>query len=386
MVGFAQSSLVLHEFPSIPPHAPLILDDCALAFLLRIRTKSLWWLISVAKRNYKKHRIPKKKGARIIHAPEKHMLAILRRANARILDPLQEQLGAHVTAYRPGLGVRDAVLQHIPPCPICDATESTQTPKRHDCPRRGTCIKMDIKDFYPSTSRTLVRRYFKRLGYSHDVSSYLAALFTVTDLPNPAHNPNKKYNPDIPKFRTGVPQGAPTSGAICNLVANHRIDRRIFHVLASWNTKLELTGHYAWKYTRYSDDMTFTCGRELPPETRKEIIADLTAAVSKSGYRINHSKTRSTAGWRGQRYLLGMVFNDHPNYQRKRYRRLRAIVHNCSVSGLSTQFEKAGFEDVHTFQNWLRGTIGWVMQINSKRGQPLLDEYHQALELHPVTT
>jgi len=367
MPGFKETTLHEIELPSLPDYAPYIFDDASLAALLRIRTSTLWWILLYPNNQYSRYTIPKKRGLRVIHAPRKGMKYILRRANAYLLSPLHEQLGQHVTAYRAGRSVRDAVLQHIPFCPVCAAGKATE---QHDCPKHGTCIQLDLQDFFPTTRRAWIRNYFKHVGYSHLVAGYLASLLTVTNIPNKAF-------PEFSTRRTftGAPQGAPTSGAICNLVADWRLDTKILRLLSQWNRAegYSNSSPHRWRYTRYADDMTFTIGNKMHGPGVTERLRQISEVIHQAGYKVNKRKTRWSAYWR-RKQLLGMTFNEHPNLPADQYRRLRAIVHNCTRYGIDSQFTKAGFDNSDNFTDWLLGFSNWAQDINPAKCGPLHQE------------
>jgi hypothetical protein len=350
-VGFAKTSLVKIEFPTIPETIPYVIDDCSLSFQLGYRTKTLWWVINNKQEHYTVHKIPKKrKGFRIIHAPSTFMKAYLRRVHSKFLIPLQNQLGPHVTAYRKGLSTRHAVAQHIPACSICDGTPKGISPKKHECPRTGTVIQMDLKDFFGSTRRSWIRNYFKDVGYNHYTASLLSGLLTVDDLP---------------KVFAGVPQGAPTSGAICNLIADQKIDHQILSYLAALDQEMQLEKEWCWKYTRYSDDLCFTCGVVLSSEEKQRICEHITNIIHCAGYWINPKKTRVGHSFY-RKTLLGMVFNQKPNIPREKYLLFRAMVHNALTHGVETQYARAGHTTAGSYVEYLRGNVNYITQIIEK--------------------
>lgn len=375
--GFRETSVEIIDLPkAIPDDLPYAIDDGSLAFHLGFRPKTMWFALCKPNQQYKVLQIPKRKrGVRIIHAPTEMMKLLLHRILIKFVMPLQEKLGSHVTAYRKGKSVRDAVLQHIPSCPFCDT--ATQTPKKHDCPRLGTYIHMDLKDFFPSTTRAWIRNFYKKYGYSHSVAGYLANLLTVKDIPNPRYKPGTEAS----QFFTGVPQGSPASGAICNLIANERLDKPLLRYFWQLNYEMRLSNPQKWVYTRYSDDLSFTCGVLLSREERQRVIEDVSKIIRESGYRIHKKKTKISYGYH-RKTLLGIVFNQKPNIAKETYATLRAIVHNCATRGFETQYEKAGQPTPEALVIWLRGKIGWVKQINSVKGEKLLKEFDTALSLY----
>ena len=426
-VGFKETSIVQIDIPTtIPEELPFVLDDCSLAFSLGFRNKIMWFLLREKKDQYRKCRIPKKSGGiRIIHAPEIMMKLLLKRILVKYLAPLQEQLGPHVTAYRKNFSAQDAVKQHIPPCGICDAGAPAGTPKKHECPRRGLFVHMDLKDFFTTTRRAWIREFFQNQGYNFDVAGLLSNLMTVTDFPNPLYeelkylirNEGKKISdfPNLqceelrrivekniaatdppnpmheelkciieegrwfPKVFTGVPQGSPAASAICNLIADWRFDQTLLRYLAKRNQWDNLSGHSKWVYTRYSDDLSFTCGRTFTARETAQFIDDVREIIDTSGYRINEKKTRISHGYYGK-YLLGTVCNQKPNIRETEYRQLRALVHNCLVMGFDTQYQRAGKEDEESLIMYLTGKINYVGQVSSGKGKKLRGVFDVAFQ------
>ncbi len=386
-VGFNTTTIDTIELPrKLPRGMPYAIDDCSVAFHLGFRNKIMWYLLRDTLAHYSVITIPKRKtGVRVIHAPDPMMKVLLSRMHVKFLVPMQRKLGAHVTAYRTGLSARDAVVQHVPKCPVCDSAGPGNTPKKHDCPKQGLFLKMDLKDFFHTTTRARIRNYFKSIGYSHTVAGILAGLLIVQDVPNPDYERLCAAGEDAQRWYTRTPQGSPASGAICNLVANAVLDGPILKYLKELDLKYELKGEWTWRYTRYSDDLSFTCGINPPEEERDEIMGHIERLIRQAGYQVNKKKTRISHSYH-RRALLGMVFNDKPNFSKEEYLRLRAIVHNCAVHGFDTQYQRAGQFSAEAMVTWLRGKINWVKQINTVKGQKLLDEFNLAVAAHEGTT
>lgn len=381
--GFNITSLDIIDLPDdISNTSMCIVDDCSLAFQLGFKPKALWYAILKNDEMYDRLEIPKKSGGkRIIHRPSPMMEVLARQLLRKILNPIQEKLGDHVTAYRANRSTQMAVKQHIPPCPICDASSLDSYPKKHDCPRRGTYISIDLKDFFTTTRRSWIREYFYQVeGYNHYVSDLLAVLLTVRDFKNPRYG-TKRERVNDPEYFTGAPQGSPTSGAICNLVANHRLDKYILPYLEKLNSTYGLTGVNKWVYTRYADDMAFTCGKYLTYAERNVVLDQITQICTRNGYVVNDKKTRI---WDGihRKQLLGVVFNMRPNVTKTRYRTLRAITTNCLNRGFHTQWLKAERLSEEDFIAWLRGQINYVKQVNPRKGAALYTTFKAAMEAH----
>jgi RNA-directed DNA polymerase len=92
----------------------------------------------------------------------------------------------------------------------------------------------------------------------------------------------------------------------------------------------------------------------------------VTAIALEEGFTVNTRKTRiMRAGVR--QHLAGVVVNRHPNLNRSRLDRLKAILHNCVVHGPQGQ-NREGQAD---FRGYLAGSIAYVEMINPARGQRL---------------
>src|SRR5205085_8948548 len=92
-----------------------------------------------------------------------------------------------------------------------------------------------LKDFFPSTAAGRVHRYFRTIGWNRPAARLLTRLCTHHD---------------------GLPQGAPTSPRLSNLL-NYRLDCR----LTAMARKLGAG------YSRYADDITLS----FPTDERKKI-------------------------------------------------------------------------------------------------------------------
>jgi hypothetical protein len=379
-IGYRKTTETLIELPELPENAPHIIDDFSLAHTIGLRNKTMWYILRNTKKFYKKLYIPKKSGGqRVIHAPSPLMLYCQTQILNHILNPLQEELGEHVTAYRKNRSIVQAVRNHIPACIICAKSPPGITPKKHACPRRGTHIQVDLKNFFQTTRSAWIRNYFKGLGYSHYVSGLLGSLMTTKDLPNPKY---QKY-PDEPKYKTRVPQGSPASGAICNLVADVQLDTPMLQYLKNLNNVYKLTGENVWVYTRYSDDLCFTCGIPLSPKDQIKVLGGIYAVIKQAGYLPNKEKTRVVTGYKKRR-SLGVIFNDKPNLPKPVARKLRAIVYNCATKGFETQITASKKENVGELYTWVLGYTNWLASVNPDKGAPLLAQIKHTAQTQGV--
>lgn len=158
-------------------------------------------------------------------------------------------------------------------------------------------VKMDIRNYFQSTSAERIEEYFGAIGWDKPAAALLTRLTT---------------------HKGGLPQGAPTSPRLSNLV--------------NWRLDMSLTG-LAEKaratYTRYADDMTFS----LQSDDRQALfcITDITRDVLYDfGYQVHWRKTLHLRRYHQRQTVTGIVVNDGLSVPREVRRRLRAIEHRLS--------------------------------------------------------
>jgi RNA-directed DNA polymerase len=154
---------------------------------------------------------------------------------------------------------------------------------------------IDLTDFFPSIKKEAVTRVFEMIGFPHEGAYFLAGLCCL----------NGK-----------LPQGAPTSPAIANLVFLEA-DVQISNLSENQDVT----------YTRYADDLTFSCEKPLDPMFRTKI----TELISHYGFAINHRKTR-LMGPRCRREVTGLSVNEKLSIVRPLRRKLRAMFHRVGQS------------------------------------------------------
>ncbi len=273
---------------------------------------------------YIEFEIPKAKGGtRRIAAPR----APLRKAQRAILDQILAKVPLH-----------DACHGFVP-------SRSTVT---NAAPHRGAAIvvKIDLKDFFPTVHYRRVRGLFQYLGYNEEVSSTLAGLTT--------------YRPKLANGEVvwpGVlPQGAPTSPALANLVSR-RLDQRLS----------KLAAKYGATYTRYADDLTFSF-REHPDIKIGRFLWWVDSICQQEGFTERSDKRRILRAKHQQR-VTGLVVNQKVNVPRADRRRFRAILHNCAKHGLESQAR-----DRDDFKSYLAGYAAYVHMVDPALGKQYLAE------------
>jgi RNA-directed DNA polymerase len=275
-------------------------------------------------------------GARLIEEPKPLLKQFQRRMLHQILEPIPLHPAAH--GFRRG----HSVLTHA----ACHAGHAA-------------VVRFDLEAFFASVSAGRVFGLFRTAGYPEAVAHALTALTT-----NVVPRAVSRAAPD-PLLRQRLatphlPQGAPTSPAIANLLA-FNLDRRLSGLA-------EVNGA---AYSRYADDLTFS-GRHRLWRTTPQLTRLVEEIVTEEGFRLNAAKTSRRA--RGERQLVtGLVVNAHPNVRRTEYDVLKAIVHNARRTGGPAQNR-----DQHPhFRTHLQGRIAWVEHVHPVHGARLRADFER---------
>lgn len=151
-------------------------------------------------------------------------------------------------------------------------------------------------------------------------------------------------------FKSQVPQGAPTSPALANLVA-YNLDIALSELAQQQNCI----------YTRYADDLafssvnkTFNIGQLIPT------IKDL---ITTHGFKLNYKKTKIRRP-HNRMTVTGIVINEKLTVPRWKWRNFRAQLYNISKTGLPISLE-------HYQQ--LRGYAEWIKSLHPKRGTQFIN-------------
>ncbi len=209
-------------------------------------------------------------------------------------------------------------------------------------------LNVDLADFFPSINFGRIRGLFMARPFhcGESAATVLAQICT---------------------FENGLPQGAPTSPVLSNYIAS-ALDRRLRRLA----TKHKL------EYTRYADDITFSSRAGVFPIAvairaheggaayAVEPGEGLVRAIGASGFEINPKKVRLQG--RGVRQsVTGLTVNVRPTVDRKRLRRLRAMIHSWSTHGLEAAAARhfarrpgAGEDPGWAFRNRVYGHLSFL--------------------------
>lgn len=158
-------------------------------------------------------------------------------------------------------------------------------------------LRIDLRQFFPSIDeRDVYHVVRKRLDADKLMAFQLARLLTRAGGARPSNREvrgrpeymephlayGRKYGKEFPPSTLGyLPQGAPTSGAIANMAAEH-LDVRL----------ADLGRDHRILYTRYADDLHFSSHVEISRAETRRIIGEAYGLIRRVGFQPNLQKTR----------------------------------------------------------------------------------------------
>jgi RNA-directed DNA polymerase len=192
-------------------------------------------------------------------------------------------------------------------------------------------INLDVADFFPSISAGRIHGIFVSMGFHDGEARFLTRLVT---------------------FAGALPQGAPSSPALANIVCR-RLDSRL-HCLA-----LRIKADYS----RYADDLTFSGSENIVnalPLVRK--------IINEEGFALAERKLRIQR--RGNRQeVTGLTTNSQVSVPRHIRRRLRAVMHQYKAGGLMY------WNDKQLSRESFKGHIGFLRSIHRDLGNKMWYEF-----------
>lgn len=263
---------------------------------------------------YKKYEIPKKNGGiRIIEEPYPALKEIQTWILKHILEPASLRYVSPVAkAFMPGKNLRENARFHR---------------------KQELVVALDLHDFFGSVKAVSIFQLFRKFGYNKSVSMMLSKLCTL---------------------RNSLPQGAPTSPMLSNLIF-YELDKKLFRYCQARNIR----------YTRYADDMTFS-GDSF---SVSHLIAYVKMLVGTRHYKLNEEKTNVMRKGCCQK-VTGVVVNDKIQVSKSYRDKIRQEVYYCIKFGVADHMRKISLPGWITtptiYLHHLLGKVNYVLQINPK--------------------
>ena len=254
---------------------------------------------------YKRFEIPKRRGGlRAIAAPGKRLKKLQRWINDNILA--KRYVSPFAKAYMKKRSVKDNARFHI---------------------GQKKLLCMDLEDFFPSIKNKKIVTVFIKAGYREDIANILASICCLDG---------------------ALPQGAPTSPALSNIIAS-KMDRRIADYVEPFKIR----------YTRYADDIAFS-----GEFNSVRLVKGITRIANRYGFVVNSEKTKIKLPHQCQE-VTGIAVNEKMQVLRKKRRDLRQKVYYIKRLGAASQAQRVGDEILHYLRSLL-GSISYAVYINPK--------------------
>lgn len=270
------------------------------------KIRRLYILSNNIEHYYKKYEIPKRSGGkRVIYEPN----YILKRMQRNILNNVLSgfKVSKYAMAYVKGKSVKDNAFIHV---------------------NKKIILKLDIKDFFASISfMDVYNKVFLEEYFPKQVRTVLTYLCTYNEF---------------------LPQGAPTSSYISNLVMRD-FDEEIGVFCEDNNIS----------YTRYSDDMTFSGNFDV-----KKVIYKVKDELKKLGMQLNYRKIHVIYNNMSQQ-VTGITVNEKPQVIKIKRRRIRQEVYYIKKYGLYSHMLRMNIKDEFSYLFSLFGKINFVLMVNS---------------------
>jgi RNA-directed DNA polymerase len=306
--------------------------------LLAIRSPAQlgFFLSAVSEKNgpYRSFTIEKKSGeSRQISAPCPSLLWTQRRILKRVLAPLTPHENAH--GFIIDRSIVTNAMSHV---------------------GARLIVKFDLRDFFPSISERRVVGLFGSMGYhigtgqfsaddrSRNVAPVLARLTCIAQTRQGAG---------------ALPQGAPTSPAISNLLCR-RLDERL----------TGLATKFGGFYTRYADDLTFSFRDEILVGRLRWWVEQI---CFREGFTVRQDKFRAIRNSQQQR-VTGVIVNERLNVSRAQRRRIRAMLHQCRRDGVAVVNQR------HPgVASYMKGYAAYVQMVDPMDQGQLMREVKEVL-------
>ena len=229
---------------------------------------------------YKTASIPKRSGGkRVLHVPDRVTKMLQRKLLRQVVGRFPIHPDVH--GFRKGHSIVDNAAKHS---------------------GQEVIVKLDVVDFFPSTSRKRITGAFRGAGFDKSASELLTGLTC---------------------WEGGLPQGAPTSPALSNYV-NKNMDKKLAAAASRRGAR----------YTRYADDITFSLAK-YSRDNIHQLLISTGKILQYYGYRLNGKKKRIIRDHR-QQLVTGLVVNERVNLPRKTRRWLRSVKHRMETGGKAT--------------------------------------------------
>ena len=265
--------------------------------------KTLYGLSNNLEKHYHNVYIPKSDGTkRKLSVPDLILKNVQRSIAENILA--YYPISKYATAYKRGSNVQQNATPHV---------------------NKKKILKLDIEGFFDNVIYSQVKDI---VFYESKFSEPIRILLTM-----------------LCYFRESLPQGAPTSPVITNIIM-YDFDEKI-------GAHCEEKGI---SYTRYCDDMTFSGDFD-----EKEIILLVKEKLKKLGLFLKNRKT-AVINRSKRQTVTGIVVNEKINLTKEYKKKIRQEMYYIEKFGIDNHAKNQGISAIAEYLTSLKGRIAFVLQ------------------------
>jgi retron-type reverse transcriptase len=204
-----------------------------------------------------------------------------------------------------------------------------------------------------------VKGVFKSFGYSEQLSTIFALICTEAECDEIQLDGQTYFAAGMER---ALPQGAPTSPAITNIICR-KLDARLKGIAAKLN----------FQYTRYADDLTFSASGEATSNL-KTLMGFIKKIIKEEKLVIHPDKVRVLRKG-ARKEVTGIVVNDRPTVNAKELDRFRALIFQIEKDGIAGKH----WNNSPNLLASIKGFASFVAMVDPIKGKPLLERVNKIL-------
>ena len=246
-------------------------------------------------------------------------------------------------------------------------------------------LKVDLLKFYDTITEKRVYGAFKAMGYVENLAYSLAKICTARHQASYWNGFDENSKQLLSKFIVNkppiLPQGAPTSPMLANIIAT-RMDFKFEQLSQKMN----------FRYSRYADDLTFSIQKDgiLPS------LKLITRIINKEDFFVNISKTKYMKKGCKQ-YVTGLTTTNGVNISKKYRKEIAEHIFYCKKFGVEEHLKrkvedfqknilevnleerKKDFQKYNnfTFHDWLYGHLCFIKSVNPDASKKMLEDFNK---------
>lgn len=215
-------------------------------------------------------------------------------------------------------------------------------------------VNLDLSNFFPTITYKRVKGLFRFLGYSESLATVIGLLCTEPEVHSVEMDGQDYHIANSERF---LPQGAPTSPAITNILCR-RLDERL----------QKLSKALGFTYSRYADDLSFSAKGKGKDQVGR-LLKKVALIVEDEGFEVHPKKTRIQRRGRLQE-VTGLVVNDELGVPRATLKRFRALLFQLRKDGAKG---KSWGPSAELFSS-MAGFANFVAMVHPAKGKALQAE------------